>query len=130
LALYAVLLAVALFSPTSHVQSSLVVHVGDLLRHPLPDAWVTFTRAEVLMNVVIIAPLTFLGSLVWPRLSWQDWTAYGFLGAICVELVQGVLLPERHASFSDIVANGAGALVGAVLRIMLVPRSPDPDEPR
>ena len=32
-----------------------------------------------------------------------------------VELIQGVFLPARHASFSDIVANTAGAALGALL---------------
>ena len=115
LLLYALALLVVLFSPTSHVQASLVVHLGDALQVVLPDSWVTFTRVEILMNVVIIAPLTFIGSIVWPRLRWQEWTAYGFLGATMVELVQGILLPGRHASFSDIFANTAGALLGALL---------------
>jgi glycopeptide antibiotics resistance protein len=130
LLLYALLLVVVLFSPSSHVQSSLVVDLGHFLRTFLPDSWVTFTRVEIVMNAVIIAPLTFLGSIVWPRLSWQDWTAYGFLGAAAVELIQGVLLPDRSASLSDIVANGAGAVLGALLRLLLVPAKTHPDGPR
>lgn len=113
--IYAVLLAVALLSPSSEVQSSLVVDVARLLRSFLPDSWINYTRVEVGLNAVIVAPLTFLGSVAWSRLRWQDWTAYGFLGAAAVELVQGVLLPARQASFSDIVANTAGACVGALL---------------
>jgi VanZ like family len=115
LLLYALALLVVLFSPTSSLQTSLVVHVVDVLQVVLPDSWVTFTRVEILMNAVIIAPLSFIGSIVWPRLRWQEWTTYGFLGATMVELVQGVLLPGRHASFSDIFANTAGALLGALL---------------
>jgi hypothetical protein len=115
LLLYALTLMVVLFSPTSHVQASLVEDLVHALQAVLPDAWVTFGRVEIIMNAVIIAPLTFLGSRVWPRLRWQDWTAYGFVGATTVELLQGILLPGRQASFSDIVANSAGALLGAVL---------------
>ena len=126
---YALVLAVVLFSPTSDVQSSLVVDLAHVLQLVLPDAWVTFTRVEVLMNVVIIAPLVLLGSMVWPRLRWQDWAAYGFAGAIAVELLQGMLLPDRSASFSDIVANGTGAVVGAVVGSWLVPAH-DTEDPR
>ena len=129
LAFYAVLLAVVLFSPTSDVQASLVVDVAGVLQMVLPDAWVTFTRVEVLLNVVIIAPLALLCSMVWPRLSWQQWAAYGFLAAIAVELFQGLLLPDRSASFSDIVANGAGATIGAVVGSWLVP-APETESPR
>ena len=115
LLLYVLVLAAVLFSPTSHVQASLVDGLVHVLQAVLPDSWVDFSRVEVLMNAVIIAPVTFLGSCVWPRLRWQDWTAYAFIGASGVELIQGVLLPGRQASFSDIVANTAGALLGAVL---------------
>lgn len=112
---YALVLLVVLFAPTSTVQASLVMHLVDFLRLFLPDSWVDFKHAEVVMNAVIIAPLSFLGSLVWRRMRWQEWTTYAFLGACAVEIVQGVLLPDRRASFSDIVANTAGACLGALL---------------
>ena len=67
------------------------------------------------MNLVILAPLSLLGALAFQSTRWQDWTAYGFLGAVAMEMTQGLLLPERTASFSDIVANGLGAFVGALV---------------
>ena len=116
LALYAVVLAVVLFSPSSGTQSGLVYDLVVLFdKLGAPPTLVTYVRAEVVMNAVIIAPVSFLGSTVFPRLRWQDWTAYAFLGAVTVEMVQGLVLPQRQASFSDIVANTAGALLGAVL---------------
>ncbi|MCW2761833.1 MAG: hypothetical protein JWR85_2034 [Marmoricola sp.] len=128
--MYALLLALVLFSPSSQVQSNLVADLADLLSRALPDGWVSFGRVEVLMNAVIIAPLTFLGSMVLPRLRWQEWTAYAFLGAVVVEVLQGVLLPDRQASFSDIVANGAGGCAGAVLYLGLRRRAPADTVPR
>jgi len=67
------------------------------------------------MNAVIIAPVSFLGSMVHPAFGWRDWTAYGFAGSATVEAVQLLLLPERNASFSDVVANTLGALLGGVV---------------
>ena len=120
LALYAGLLGVVLLSPRSTTQSELVSRlVAELVQLGVPDSLVTFARAEVLMNAVIVVPLTFLGSLVLRRLRWQDWTTYAFLGSIAVELVQGLLLPNRQSSFSDIVANTVGALLGALLALLL-----------
>jgi glycopeptide antibiotics resistance protein len=120
LALYAGLLGLVLLSPRSNTQSDLVVRlVSELDRLGVPESLVTYARAEVLMNAVIVVPLTFLGSLVLRRVRWQDWTAYAFLGAIAVELTQGLLLPHRQASFSDIVANTVGALIGALLARLL-----------
>ena len=51
---------------------------------------------------------------MWPRTTWRDWTAYGFLFSAAIELTQALLLPSRSARFDDIVANTLGALVGAV----------------
>jgi VanZ family protein len=62
-----------------------------------------------------------LAGLAWPSYSWRDWTALAFLGAVCVEVTQAVLLSGRQATFSDVVANTAGALVGAVLIQMVRP---------
>ena len=125
---YVLLLVVVLFAPTSGVQSGLVHGLVEVLhRLGTPVTVVTYGRAEVMMNAVIIAPLSFLGAFVLPRLRWQDWTAYAFLGACAVELLQGVLLPDRTASFSDIVANASGACLGAVLQRGLRRTShPDP----
>src|SRR5689334_10411358 len=87
LGIYSVLLALALFSPTSDQQSNAVVHLGSLLSSlGVPAKFVTFPRLEVLMNAAIIAPFTFLSTLAWPSWSWRDWTAVGFLGAVAVEL--------------------------------------------
>ena len=113
LLLYAAFLAVALLSPGSEQQSDAV----DWLSRQLIDrgfAAATFDRLEVVMNAVIVVPLTFLGSVVLPRLSWRDWTAFAFLAALAVEAVQALVLPDRQAAFSDVVANTTGALVGAV----------------
>jgi VanZ family protein len=126
LALYAALLGLVLLSPRSTTQSQLVLRlVRGLDWLGAPESLVTYARAEVLMNAVIVVPLTFLGSLVLRRLRWQDWTAYAFLGACAVEGFQGLVLPHRQASFSDIVANTLGALVGALLvRVFRGSKSP------
>jgi VanZ family protein len=52
---------------------------------------------------------------------WPAWTAYGFVAAVLVETIQGVLLPTRSASFGDVVANTAGMLLGAVLFLPIRP---------
>ena len=122
LAVYSVLLALALFSPLSQQQSSAVAHLGSLLDSlGAPSRLVTFPRLEVVMNAAIVAPVTLLGSLSWPSWSWRDWTAAGFVAAVAVELAQGLLLPDRQAAFSDIVANTIGAMVGAVVVALLRP---------
>jgi glycopeptide antibiotics resistance protein len=116
LAVYSVLLLVALIAPTSDTQSGMVFWLGHVLwKIGAPKAVWQFSHLEVVMNALIIAPVSFFGSLVKPRWTWRDWTAYAFLAASAVELVQALLLPQRVAQFSDVVANAGGALVGAVV---------------
>jgi glycopeptide antibiotics resistance protein len=123
---YSVFLAFALFSPTSEKQSGAVSWLGRLLVDlGVSPSVASFARLEVLTNAAIIVPLSFLGSLVLTRWRWKDWTAWAFVGAVSVELIQGLLLPGRAASFSDVVANTAGALLGSLLlpAIRLMQRS-------
>jgi glycopeptide antibiotics resistance protein len=115
LAVYSVLLAVALLAPTSGTQSTMASWVVDL------GTWVGFSdelasqeRAEFLCNAAILAPVAALGSLLWASTTWRDWTAYVFVIASTVELFQGVVLSSRTASYVDIVANTLGGLIGAV----------------
>lgn len=111
---YSALLAVALLAPTSGTQSELAQWVADLGRTVgFGPETATQARAEFLCNALILAPVALLGSLLWPRTTWRDWTAYGFLIAGSVELIQGLLLPDRTASFTDVVANTLGCLLGA-----------------
>jgi VanZ family protein len=126
LAAYSVLLVLALFSPSSEQQSGAVVWLGGVLHGwGLPVGLTAFNRLEVVMNAAIVAPASFLAGLAFPRFNWRDWTCIGFIASLGVEAVQGFLLPGRVPSFSDVVANTAGALVGAVVlravRSMLPP---------
>jgi glycopeptide antibiotics resistance protein len=116
LAIYSVLLVVALLLPSSTRQSAMVSWLQDVLTGAgLSGSVVTYARLEVVMNVLIVAPVSLLGSMWRPAYSWRDWTALGFCAALLVEAAQGLLLPDRQASFSDVVANTAGALLGAVV---------------
>ena len=116
LVVYCLLLLLALLWPTSTQQSAMVTWLGHVLSGlGAPHRYVEFGRLEVVMNAIIVAPVTLLATFVRPSYSWRDWTALAFCLACVVELVQGLLLPDRHPSFSDVVANTLGALLGALL---------------
>ncbi len=121
LAVYSVLLAIALFSPSSDRQSGMVGWLShNLATLGVPGVLIQFDRLEVVMNAAIIVPVTLLGTFIRPSASWRDWTAFAFVAAVSVEAIQGLLLPGRQASYSDVVANTAGALVGALLGAVLI----------
>jgi glycopeptide antibiotics resistance protein len=116
LVLYSAFLAVVLLAPTSGTQSGSASWLGDAARSVgVPDRFVTQPRVEFLCNALLLMPVSALGSLIWPRTTWRDWTAYAFVIAGLVELVQGLALPERTATFVDVVANTLGGLGGAAV---------------
>jgi glycopeptide antibiotics resistance protein len=116
LAVYAVFLGLALLSPSSDLQSDSVAVLGRWLYDlGVPYHLAPQLRLEFLMNAVIIAPVPFLGSMILPQYTWRDWTALGFTGALTVEALQGLLLPDRSATYTDVVANTLGAFIGAGL---------------
>ena len=112
--MYSAALAFVLLVPSGEVPSSSASWLADLAAGwGAPDWMVEPSRFEFGCNVLILMPVSALGSLLWPRTTWRDWTAYAFVVATAVELAQGVFLPERSASFVDIVANTLGGLGGA-----------------
>ena len=113
---YGLALGLALLAPTSQTQSAMVDWLGRVLGGVGAPASLTgFRSLEVVMNAVIVAPVSFLGAALWPRYRWRDWTAAGFVVSLAVETIQLVALPGRQASFSDVVANTLGAALGALL---------------
>lgn len=117
---YSAALAVALLAPTSGTQShmaSWVVDAGTAVGFSPETA--TQARAEFLCNALILMPVSALGTLVWRSTTWRDWTAFGFVIAGLVEITQGILLPDRTASYADIVANTLGCLLGALAGIVI-----------
>lgn len=114
LAAYSLLLAFVLLVPLVAVPSSGASWTGDLAARIGAPAWlVEPARWEFICNALILAPVSALGSVVWPRTTWRDWTAYGFAISMAVEIFQGLFLSERSASYVDVVANTLGAALGA-----------------
>jgi len=117
---YCAFLAVVLLAPTAGPQSSSVGGLETLVqRLGAPAAFTGPGRVEFVCNALILMPVSALGSLRWPRTTWRDWTAYAFVIAGGVEVVQGLLLPARSASFVDVVANTLGGLGGAAAVALL-----------
>lgn len=116
LAAWLVVLTFTLLAPSDEGGSWLVATVARAADGiGVPPSLAAPARVEVLLNVAAFVPVSLLGSLLWSRPTWRDWTAGGFVVSFLVELVQAVALDGRTATHSDVVANTAGALAGAVL---------------
>ena len=116
LGVYGAFLAVVLLWPRGSFPSDVVIHVADALtRFGVPGVVVAGSRVEFALNALMVVPLVWLAALVWPRWSWERWTAYAFAGSCAVELLQGLFLPMRSAQFADVVANTLGAAAGAIV---------------
>ena len=119
LAVWVGLLAVVLLAPSSAGPDWVIVHLSDALSGlGLPGALASPQRVEWILNVAAFVPLALLGSLIWPRPTWRDWTAAGFVASLLVEAFQAVALGARQATHADVVANTLGMLLGALLGLL------------
>lgn len=111
-----VLLAALLLEPTGRAPSWLIRTVADAADGlGLPSAMSATGHVGFALNVVAFVPVSLLGSLLWPRPTWRDWTALGFVASFLVEVCQAVFLSSRTATYADVVSNTLGALVGAAV---------------
>jgi VanZ family protein len=88
--------------------------------HGLP--WFRYSMIEEAANVALFVPLGMLGILALGLRRWWRVVLTGTALSGSVELVQSAFLPGRVASVTDVVANGAGALVGVALCALLAAR--------
>jgi glycopeptide antibiotics resistance protein len=95
-----------------------IARVADSLG--APAAVTEGGRVEFALNAVAFAPVSLLGTLLWPRWTWRDWTAAGFVASFLVEGFQAIFLSARSATYVDVVSNTLGALIGAFLAVLLV----------
>ncbi len=85
-----------------------VVRLAHLTR------WISPGMVEFAWNIAMFVPLTFLGSVLLPRLGWRRWTLLALLGSSLIELTQLVALPDRSATLRDVASNTIGGLLGAL----------------
>jgi glycopeptide antibiotics resistance protein len=112
---YSLLLLVVLLNPSATLYSRLFLWLAERVASAgAPLAWQDPTRIEFGLNALVFAPVALLGSLAWPKLSWRDWTAAGFVGSFAVEAIQALALDGRSATYVDVVANTLGALAGGL----------------
>ena len=75
-------------------------------------AELVYDTLEVAANVALFVPFGVLVAIVVPRLRVWSTTLAGLGTSLLIEGVQ-LALPTRHSTVSDLVANTAGAFLGA-----------------
>lgn len=77
--------------------------------------WVNYDFADFVANIGFFVPIGLVAALLLP---WRVWWLAIPLGAALsglLELGQYFFLPERYASWTDVAANTAGAVIGALI---------------
>ena len=76
---------------------------------------------DVVLNLVMLAPLTFLGTLGWPRVPWWTWALLGCALGASAELTQLlVTVLDRRASWANVGQNAVGSWAGALAALAVM----------
>jgi glycopeptide antibiotics resistance protein len=90
----------------------------DQVHRTWMPGWITFGLVEFCANVLLFAPLGLFGAL---SLRERRWRVLPLLAAASgvIELVQRLALPQREASWLDVLANVIGAAAGYGLALLV-----------
>ncbi len=126
----AVILAIAYFaalagilfwpSPVDRpIDGALMQLIQWLHGHGLPEWFIGYRKVEFAANILLFIPLGIILVLRLPRKLWWLAIVIAAVFSGAVELAQAIFLPARVPAWSDIVANTAGAFIGAILVLMV-----------
>ena len=121
LAAMAVPLALIAFWPTrvdQPVSGQLGTVLNFLHHHGIPR-WFNYDFVERSANVGLFLPVGFVASMAFPTKKWWQIGAFGMLVSGCIELGQLLFLHSRFASPSDVMTNTSGAVIGAVVALLV-----------
>jgi len=127
---YGLIVILATMWPTPLDQgfaSSINRLLAVLHRNGIPE-WFGYTKLEFSANVLMFVPLGFLVSMLLPVRVW--WLALIICPglSVAIELTQGLALSARFATVSDVLSNSLGAIIGALIAVMIRAAIYDRDE--
>ncbi|AMB41447.1 MULTISPECIES: VanZ family protein [Paenarthrobacter] len=114
---YLVLLAIVVFLPSK--EASTVTGFVGVIAGRLAALGLPFKEAaigvEFVSNIVMFVPFGLLATFLWPgRWNWWRMLLLGAATSTFIEITQ-LIIPGRVTALSDVIANSAGALIGAVV---------------
>jgi len=120
-ALYVVGLMLLVFTPISWVLSELTLRLYIVSAYDLHLPWLLPEHFGYLLNVLLFVPF---GALVVLIARWPWWVAalVATAASAAIEVVQYLPVLHRQATLADVISNGLGGLLGAVLAHLVVRR--------
>lgn len=85
----------------------------------VPD-WFGYAALEFTANVAFFVPLGLLVVLVTGARRWWLGAIAGLVVSAAIEAGQALFLPARFASFDDVLANTSGAVIGALIGVVVL----------
>lgn len=95
--------------------------LGAAHRLGVPD-WFGYGALEFTANVLFFVPLGLLVVLLLGSRRWWVGAAAGLLVSAAIEIGQALFLPARYASVDDVLANTSGAVIGALIGVLVLGR--------
>ena len=86
-----------------------------MLKESLGPGLLDTVGKDIVLNLVMLAPLTFLAHLGWPRVAWWQWALAGCAIGAGAELAQWALpFLTRRPAWANVAENAVGAWTGAL----------------
>ncbi len=93
--------------------------LGDVHDLGVPD-WFGYGALEFTANVVFFVPLGLLVVLLVGGRRWWVGGVAGLVVSACIETGQALFLPARFASLDDVLSNTSGAVIGALVGVVVL----------
>ena len=108
-------------NPSPATSYGAVETISDLLESwGVPQPIADTGLIEFVLNVAMFVPPGATLAVLLPRVAWWQLSLVGLAGSVGIEVLQ-LLLPDRTASLSDVVANTVGLAAGALMVAVAMP---------
>jgi len=82
--------------------------------------WVTTGGLEIAIKIAIFVPFGVLLVALFGRRRWVFVVFLGVITSCWIELAQSIWIPSRAADARDVFANSTGALLGALVALVVI----------